>query len=539
MEYNPIIPTSLSRDPDDYVQERMFFPVLGIVLEVNYANNYLNNRTAVNNFKGRGTRAEATVLMVNDGADNSSILTNVVILPMGKSDFQDYQEELPTPAFRMINEGEEFSESLRGVDISKLDGSFCIVQFVGGSITQPIMTHWFPHLSNTFDPATDGSNGIADNPLLDQKNRFLKRFAGTTLCISANGDIYLDTTKAASERRVVDQKVELYEYEDGGDVKLNIKEGRELEINFNPPINDLSVPGLPLIPGTVEETVVTKAALQEAEERQNALEIQKEAQRSLQEAKDLAKKLQYQGAQAVYDLLIPPYNEAQNAYNQVKSAYDSAKELANQLLSQFNDAQETIDNIINGGLMPPASVLVITAKEALDLAKTKVTEQLQEIGNIRNTLKTAAESLKLKEIEKNKALEIINERQIALNNASIPVTPQNRDLTRIDSDGNLVRGKSRATFTDSNIELVSGNLTRIMSRGDEDSVEIGGNPENGPIHHAALAEPIKESFNNNAEILEEIITKLNFLLLSAGQAPIDSIPSNFPLDGISERVKIK
>jgi hypothetical protein len=214
---------------NDYEDEKIYFPVLGIILDVKAPDdptNKSNKKTA----DQIGSRLEATVLVTNSGMDASWIIPNVPVLPQGACGIDNFHEETPRPCTQLIN-GSSFNGNLSHIDHNLLDGDKCIISFVGGMINQPIMTHWFPHPGNTFDPAT---GGIADGAL-SQLPRLFKRFNGVKYTITNKGNVYFDTTDAGSINTTIDGQFIRKATQSGGDITLNVKEGAGLLVNFNAP----------------------------------------------------------------------------------------------------------------------------------------------------------------------------------------------------------------------------------------------------------------------------------------------------------------
>lgn len=216
-------------DPSDYFHERIPFHVLGVVLSVYASDDRINvsaSKTLSN--KRKGTRCEARVLVVNDGMDVPWIIPNVVLLPPSSSGIDNYSEELPKGCSQTVD-GKQLTIS---VDPYSLDGDFCLVGFVGGNIKQPYLLKWWPHPKNDTDPATGGNSGF-----VDQGRRFFKRFQGTKLTINNNGDISLDTSEAGSSVQGSATGITRVPKEIGGNIQVDVKPSKQLEINFNPVVN--------------------------------------------------------------------------------------------------------------------------------------------------------------------------------------------------------------------------------------------------------------------------------------------------------------
>lgn len=232
------------KNMEDYPHEGdMNIAILGVVVNL-HPSDARTNRSAVQHSEQRGSAFEADVISLNDGSDTPWIIPNCVVLPRGSTGVDNYSEELPRPATQMID-GSEWNGSLADIDPDKLDGDRVIVQFIGGIITQPIITHWFPHPGNISDPATGGyaggetgtANEVSSNPTLIQGPRCVKRFAGTRLVITGKGSIYIDTNEANSTVEGSPSGIQRKKTDDGGDIQVDMKPERQLEVNFNPPLD--------------------------------------------------------------------------------------------------------------------------------------------------------------------------------------------------------------------------------------------------------------------------------------------------------------
>lgn len=229
------------RNNGDYNHDRINFPVLGVVLNLHPSDDFHKNKSAIAKQDGRGSRWEAEVLVLNDGTDTYMTLPNVVILPRGPSGIDDFSEDLPKPCSQMID-GSRFKANMASIDPYKLDGDFVIVQFIGGKITQPVITNWYPHPSNFTDPSTQG---IKQGTLVQGK-RSLKRYNGVELTVTPAGSVHLDTNNSGSTVVGTDKGPSRKSNVRGGDVMVNVKPGRTCEVNFNPTVpNPTGEPSLP------------------------------------------------------------------------------------------------------------------------------------------------------------------------------------------------------------------------------------------------------------------------------------------------------
>lgn len=221
-------------------ERRATAPVLGVILNVYLSDNRLN-RSAAPSPSQRGSRCECEVMVVNDGLDNTWFIPNAVLLQHGATGIDNFHEEIPR-ASTAITDGSQYRGNMANIDFEKLDGDWCIVQFLGGDINQPIITHWFPHPGNISDSAT---GGFADQTLV-QAPRLFKRFAGTKLTITPQGSVYLDTNESNSILDFGSGNLTRLADARGGDVYINVKNDSTFEINLNPvvptPIEEPSLP---------------------------------------------------------------------------------------------------------------------------------------------------------------------------------------------------------------------------------------------------------------------------------------------------------
>lgn len=214
-------------------------PMEGIVLAVRYADEP-RNVTATMQQDGRGYAHEALVLIVNGGREMRAIIDHVLILPDGRSNGDEYAEDLPNGCSRMLDASEMASPD--SIDVDRLDGERVLVDFIGGNTDRPFILKYMPHPWNRTDPATSGREGR-----LDQRRRRFQRVRGIKLTILDDGTIYLDMSEANSRlAAAAGGTIEREPQDAGGDVHIDMKAERAFEVNFNPPVDaPLAVPGLP------------------------------------------------------------------------------------------------------------------------------------------------------------------------------------------------------------------------------------------------------------------------------------------------------
>jgi hypothetical protein len=244
-EDGAVIASCQSAWEEHHRDEKVFGPMKGIVLAVHPSDDP-NNFSAASQESRRGHRHECTVLIVDDGfSECNLILENVVIPPEGPSGIDDFAERLPRAVSRSLTQS-NLTEQLAQIDYSELDGDRCMVQFRGGNIDKPFITNWWHHERNTFEPATS-EQGVVNSPsnTLKQadpkKNKFrnIKRQNGVLTLITKEGDAYLDTTEANSTTET-EPKVTRVQSDKGGNVQVNIKKNKQLEFNWNVPVEGLA-----------------------------------------------------------------------------------------------------------------------------------------------------------------------------------------------------------------------------------------------------------------------------------------------------------
>lgn len=237
--YGRPVQQAMTVDPGDYAALNLSRPMLGIILSVNPADS-VANRSAFQTGDYRGQFATATVLVVRDGRDVYLPLDNVVITPDYVSGLDSYYERLPRGCSNDIR-GNALNST--PTNIWELDGDWCVVGWLGGSMDSPFILRWWPHPRNPHDPATSGRADPlhpAQSSTLDQRNRHFVRVNGVEYLVTNRGDIYLSTTRANSAlsfgsdlspeegrfRRTLDA-------DNGGSVKIWVKPSQIFELDFN------------------------------------------------------------------------------------------------------------------------------------------------------------------------------------------------------------------------------------------------------------------------------------------------------------------
>lgn len=222
-----VMQSGLKSQASDYGHEFISHPVLGIVLNVYFADHPIN-QSSNDAEDHRGTHLEARVLVINDGSDSPWVLPNVVIAPSGASGVDNYCEEVPRGVTSTVS-GEELDSKLRDRLYEDLDGEMCVVDFIGGSTNQPFMVQWWPHPANKKDPAT---SDIENRGHPAQGRRIARRFQGTRFGVTRDGTVLLDTSQANHLKQGPVRQPN----DKGGDLRVTVKSSRTLEVNFNPSV---------------------------------------------------------------------------------------------------------------------------------------------------------------------------------------------------------------------------------------------------------------------------------------------------------------
>jgi hypothetical protein len=250
------IQQSLAIDRRDQKHQNTFTPMIGCILEV-HPSDIDHNRSAAESIDRRGFLHECTVLITESATAAGMILDHVVIPPPTNSGLDDYHEHLPRGTTSLID-GSDLPTSLLGVNPFDLDGDWCVVGFIGGSLDRPFILSWWPHPRNYFDPSTSGAgnpDSQGQGQALNQAGRYFRRINGVEHVITNRGDIYLDTRFANSslqfgtETQPTEGRFSRIEDEDdGGSVMIQVKPSQVVEVSF-----DASIDGQGLFRGPEEE----------------------------------------------------------------------------------------------------------------------------------------------------------------------------------------------------------------------------------------------------------------------------------------------
>lgn len=166
-------------------------PAIGIVLSVHHSDDKDNFAyqllTGDQDGAERTSHLEARVLMIFNGAQCAVELPNCIVLPSGKTSRLGPSEDEPSDFSEDVPNGctaEELDfygrSSSRGLDFGELSGDWVVVNFVGGILQIPIITHWYPNPKNKAD-ASSREDG----------KRWRVRRNNTELQIDRNGDFFL------------------------------------------------------------------------------------------------------------------------------------------------------------------------------------------------------------------------------------------------------------------------------------------------------------------------------------------------------------
>tara|TARA_Y100001938_G_scaffold151081_1_gene245764 strand:- start:7556 stop:9658 length:2103 start_codon:yes stop_codon:yes gene_type:complete len=192
--------------------DEIYYPILGVIDAVYYADDPSNESNSSKNHKDsnvsfneilanteetyyqksvavtrtKGARIEARVKIVSgpQGRRNSGQFIEKVPVCIGFGGVHNYGYVVPTAT---TNTG---VLGYRGTE----DGDYCLVQFIGGSWLNPVITSIWPNPLNTQDPPSVADGGSA-----------YARISGTEILIDSEGDLLLDA-RGANERVISDSE---------------------------------------------------------------------------------------------------------------------------------------------------------------------------------------------------------------------------------------------------------------------------------------------------------------------------------------------
>ena len=216
-------------------QTHMSGPCLGVVLSVQHSddkeNSWYELLSADQDSAKQASYIEASVLLIR-GETHMNIVVDNCICMQGKVSNQgptkdepsDYSEDVPNGCSSKVLE--DFYSDRRGFGIDNLDGDWVVVQFIGGVITQPIVTAYFPSPFNKRDSATK-----------EQGRRYLLRRNNSELQIDKDGNVHL-THRVGQYIQMRDRKITLKHrdgqmllLDDDGTVYLADKDGHTVTMH--------------------------------------------------------------------------------------------------------------------------------------------------------------------------------------------------------------------------------------------------------------------------------------------------------------------
>lgn len=247
--YGEPVQQSLTVNPRDTSALSVSNTILGVILSVNSADDDAN-RSAIQRADRRGYLHTCTVLVVEDGRSSVYTLGNVVITPDFRCGLDDYYERLPRGCSGLVT-GESWNSELNNINPYDLDGDWCIVGFLGGSLDTPYILRWWPHPRNPYDVSTSGQrnpNSSSNPEYLVQDGRVLHRSNGVEFAITSIGNVYFSTHLANSNLKFADPLAPEdgrfprdTDPDNGGSLKAWIKPSQTLEFDWNQPINGIGI----------------------------------------------------------------------------------------------------------------------------------------------------------------------------------------------------------------------------------------------------------------------------------------------------------
>jgi len=238
------------------------FPKIGIILTVQ-PSDAQGNQTADTHPQLRGSHQECTVLVCSDYGTPDTPIYNVIIPPQRHSGMDNFEEDLPRGSSQFLD-GSAYNMDFSGVDVTKLDGEWCVVSFIGGNQQQPFLSHYWPHPLNNIDPATSGNTpaeggalarivepipkaNLVQYDLKKNRSRQIHRKNGVLTMINREGSVYLDTSEAGRTVKLegigptqwvavnpisVTKRIASHVAK-GGHIQVDVKPTAQLEINWN------------------------------------------------------------------------------------------------------------------------------------------------------------------------------------------------------------------------------------------------------------------------------------------------------------------
>lgn len=223
-------------DPEEY-DPKSYDPKIGVVVSIQPSDD-VDNLSSAASKDGRGHRHECQVVVYDEDQQSNMLLEHVVIPPRNRSNYDDYDEDLPIGTKGTLSKS-DLPPNWKNIPITDLDGDMCLVQFIGGSRERPYISDWWPHPANRLDPATSGQASLQQVDLNQQRSRVFRRVNGVEQLLTAQGDVYFDTSKAGSKIDLKGTKPVRREVTKGGSIQIDIKASQQLEFNWNAPVEGL------------------------------------------------------------------------------------------------------------------------------------------------------------------------------------------------------------------------------------------------------------------------------------------------------------
>jgi hypothetical protein len=520
-----VLQSALLRAPNDRAPfSEAFVPVLGMVVAA-YPPDHPSNRSAAHTSDpARGACLEIDVEVF--GADRAVCggrISNVVVTPDALSELDEFDEDYPRVATKIVGSDRNIDDD---APAWRMDGQWVVVGFLGGSSRRPFVMRWFPNPLNFFDGATQGGTGF-----LPQAGRKRRRTRGIDWVITKEGSVLLDMQGAGTD---VDPKTGERTTPLGatrkGDLFVYGRDGRIVGLDFNPRLpTPVSEPAFPQTnPPHDGEVAGDTAAL---------------AQR---EASEAAAATARQAADAARSTLLANAGPALVAAQAAKTAAETLKATIDGELATAQAAAEALATAISAAeaamlaaeaaAIPPVPATVGAIAKLAAMAELAVKTAAMEAKRIaaRAQARAVIEARRV-EIEAAAAAAAAARATAA---AAAPNAPENRGADRLLPDGTFVRGRTTASFGGDDVEVYAGSKVKLRGRAADGAVELGGTPETPPTQHATIAEPLEEAFNANADLLEELIDKVNKIAIQLGVDPVSGYTSRFPAEATARDVKV-
>lgn len=514
--YGEVVQPGIWLDPND--DRRVYAPCMGVIWRVVYSDDS-DNALAGMTATGRGSTAMAEVIIVDDGTKKVWTVYNAILPAPGPTGWADYAEWLPKGCSMAID-GTEFRD-VGIADYSYLDGTWCIVGFIGGQVTMPVVLGYVNHPRNDYDPATSGQGN--DGEALEQEGRIAVRWNGSKLVVTGDGSFYLDTSGAAAEvTGGAGQVPVLTPTDEGGALNIAIKPTAAMDVTFNVPPESR-----PLEPDLFQPNPPDPAVLAKAEARELIERAELETRNRANAIRNAAKSALLRAAAGVLPGIQQAYDIAKVALDTLRAAQATAKAIADgEYAAKIAAEVSALTAAATAGVPNAAAELAALLKRIADKAAAKAEQLALEAAEEADYL--AAEALRVAQANAAMALRAT---QAAQNGET--------DEDRLLPDGTFIPARTRVHFDGDDALVLAGTAARFMARGGDDSVEIGGTPDDAPTHHAVLAEPVQATWNANAEVLNDVIDSLNEARIELGLPPLIVAVRKFPVDGRSRVVKVK